>query len=114
LPEPTSPCSSRSILPGQVALDLGKRIALRFCEAEGEGALDLRPEFARRVPRRAAPPPQAGAPERQCKLTRRQLVEGEALPGRAGRAKALGGLGEMREPERFAERGPAARRKEIR
>ena len=59
LPEPTSPCSRRSMRsrPAEVGVDLGERGLLAAGQREGQGGEDLRAEPAVALPRRAGASP---------------------------------------------------------
>ena len=91
LPEPTSPCSSRSIRRwrGEVGVDLGQRRRLRGRERMAERGQRLRPQRSVAGQRPPGPGQHAPAHQRQRHLPGQQLVIGEAAPRCARPARVL-------------------------
>ena len=111
LPEPTSPCSSRSMRvgPGEVGLDLGQRAVLRCGQRVGQGGPDLvgEPAVAGERPARQALR-SCCAHQRQRQLAGQQLVIGEPAPGGGLRRRHRSGSARIVQPgKRLAEGGEA-------
>ncbi len=110
LPEPTSPCSSRSMLGGrgEVGADLGQRAVLGGGEREGQGGLD---SVGLRVRGGVGTPgarPQAGAHEGERDLVGEKLVKGEPHAAGCLRRDRLRHRRAVHRGERLAERRRAA------
>ncbi len=90
LPDPTSPCSSRSIRRGaaRLGVDLGQRRRLRRRERVPERRQRPRPQAPVADQRPARPCPHPPSHQRQRHLPGQQLVIGEPPP-RAGRRRRL-------------------------